>query len=76
MLLILVKLHTSVLWSRFPIKHPDATRQIDPSSKAASAAPHQGLPVSEINMGGLLLAQAGKADPVTARVYVLFFNRL
>ena len=27
-------------------------------------------------MGGLLLAQAGKADPVTARVYVLFYNRL
>ena len=27
-------------------------------------------------MGGLLLAQAGKADPVTARVYVLFCNRL
>ena len=27
-------------------------------------------------MGGLLLAQAGKADPVTARVYVFFCNRL
>ena len=27
-------------------------------------------------MGGLLLAQAGKADPVTARVYLLFCNRL
>ena len=27
-------------------------------------------------MGGLLLAQAGKADPVTARVYVIFCNRL
>ena len=27
-------------------------------------------------MGGLLLAQAGKADPVTARVYLFFCNRL
>ena len=27
-------------------------------------------------MGGLLLAQAGKADPVTARVYAIFCNRL
>ena len=51
----LVKLHISNFCSRFPIKHPDANKLIQPSSKTASAAPKQGLPLSYITWEGCCL---------------------
>ena len=70
-LMRLVKLQISIVCSRFPFKHPDdAIDQIDPSSKTASAAPNNIKAYHYLiyYMGGVLLAQAEKADPVTARV--------
>ena len=56
----LVKLQVSIFCSRFPIKHPDAIKQIEPSSKTASAAPNQGLPLSHITWEGCCLHKQKK----------------
>ena len=57
-------IQTSILYgldvSPSASKHPDVTKQIEPSSKAASAAPHQGLPVSEITWEGCCLHKQEK----------------
>ena len=59
----LVKLQISNFCFRFPFKHPDAIKQIEPSSKTAYAAPYQGLPVSHITWEGCCLHKQKKLTP-------------
>ena len=59
----LVKLQISNFCFRFPFKHPDAIKQIEPSSKTAYAAPYQGLPVSHIIWEGCCLHKQKKLTP-------------
>ena len=59
----LVKLQISNFCSRFPFKHPDAIKQIEPSSKTASVAPYQVLAVSHITWEGCCLHKQKKLTP-------------
>ena len=71
--LILVKLHTAFFWSRMPANHHDATTRIEPSGKAASAAPNKGPNMISYYIGGLLLAQADKTDPGPLLGFTYYF---